>query len=126
MPQPLEGLRVLEIGNFVSAPYCGKLFSGYGADVIKIEPPGGDVARTHGPFKDGVPNPETSALFLYLNTGKRSVELPLNEPAGRDAFLRLVETADVVMENFRPADLRALGLTYDDLSAVNPRVTLVS
>jgi len=126
MPQPLEGLRVLEIGNFVSAPYCGKLFSGYGADVIKIEPPGGDVARTHGPFKDGVPNPETSALFLYLNTGKRSVELPLDEPAGRDAFLRLVETADVVIENFRPADLRALGLTYDDLSAVNPRVTLVS
>ena len=126
MPQPLEGLRVLEIGNFVSAPYCGKLFSGYGADVIKIEPPGGDVARTHGPFKDGVPNLETSALFLYLNTGKRSVELPLDEPAGRDAFLRLVETADVVIENFRPADLRALGLTYDDLSAVNPRVTLVS
>ncbi|HEY4669775.1 MAG TPA: CoA transferase [Tepidiformaceae bacterium] len=126
MPQPLEGLRVLEIGNFVSAPYCGKLFSGYGADVIKIEPPGGDVSRTHGPFKDGVPNPETSALFLYLNTGKRSVELPLDEPAGRDAFLRLVETADVVIENFRPADLRALGLTYDDLSAVNPRVTLVS
>ncbi len=126
MPQPLEGLRVLEIGNFVSAPYCGKLFAGYGADVIKIEPPGGEITRTHGPFKDGVPNPETSALFLYLNTGKRSVELPLDEPSGRDAFLRLVETADVVIENFRPADLRALGLSYADLSAVNPRVTLVS
>lgn len=126
MPQPLEGLRVLEIGTFVSAPYCGKLFAGYGADVIKVEPPGGDIARTHGPFKDGVPDRETSALFLYLNTGKRSMELPLREPGGREAFLRLVETSDVVIENYRPADLRALGLSYHDLAAVNPRITLVS
>lgn len=126
MPRPLEGLRVLELGTFVSAPYCGKLFAGYGADVIKIEPPGGDSSRAHGPFKDNVPNAETSALFLYLNTAKRSVELDLRTPAGLEAFLRLAETADVVIENFRPADLRALGLSYERLREVNPRLVLVS
>ena len=94
MPLPLEGIRVLEVGTFVSAPYCGRLFAGYGADVIKVEPPGGDLARAHGPFKDGEPNPETSALFLYLNTNKRSVELDLGSQAGRDAFLRLAAEAN--------------------------------
>jgi CoA:oxalate CoA-transferase len=126
MTQPLEGLRVLELGTFVSAPFTGKLFAGYGAEVIKVEPPGGDFARAHGPFKDGVPNAETSALFLYLNTRKRSVVLDLRTPYGRDAFIALAATADVVIENFRPADLRALGITYEALRAVNPRITLVS
>ncbi|MDZ7727271.1 MAG: CoA transferase [Dehalococcoidia bacterium] len=122
----LEGIRVLELGAFVSAPYCGKLFAGYGAEVIKIEPPEGDIARAHGPFKDDQPNPETSALYLYLNTGKRSVVLDPRTPAGLDAFLRLVETADVVINNFRPEDLRAAGITYERLREVNPRVVLVS
>ncbi len=126
MTQPLDGLRVLELGTFVSAPFCGKLFAGYGAEVIKVEPPGGDIARAHGPFKDGVPNAETSALFLYLNTGKKSVVVDLRTPYGRDAFLALAATADVVIENFRPADLRAMGVTYEALRAVNPRITLVS
>lgn len=126
MVQPLDGLRVLEIGSFVSAPYCGKLFAGYGAEVIKVEPPGGDIARTHGPFKDGTVDPETSALFLYLNTGKKSVQLDLRTPRGLDAFFRLAEKADVVIENFRPADLRALGITYHSLRDLNPRLTLVS
>ena len=126
MTYALDGLRVLEIGTFVSAPYCGKLFAGYGADVIKIEPPGGDIARAHGPFKDERPNVETSALFLYLNTGKRSVELDIASPAGRQTFLKMVRQADVVIENFRPADMKALGLGYDALRAVNPRIVLVS
>jgi CoA:oxalate CoA-transferase len=126
MSQPLAGLRVLELGTFVSAPFCAKLFAGYGAEVIKVEPPGGDISRAHGPFKGGVPNLETSSLFLYLNTGKQSVELDLRTPAGNDAFYRLAATCDVVIENFRPADLRALGITYERLKAVNPRITLVS
>jgi crotonobetainyl-CoA:carnitine CoA-transferase CaiB-like acyl-CoA transferase len=126
MPQPLEGLRVLEIGTFVSAPYCGKLFAGYGAEVIKVEPPGGDISRAHGPFKDGVPNPETSALFLYLNTGKKSVVADIASPSGREEFLALVRTADVVIENFKPADIGALALGYEDLKAVNPRIVLIS
>ena len=126
MPQPLDGLRVLEIGTFVSAPYCGKLFAGYGAEVIKIEPPGGDISRAHGPFKDGAPNPETSSLFLYLNTGKKSVQLDISSVEGRAEFLRLAATADVVIENFKPSDMRALGLTYEALSAVNRRLVLIS
>lgn len=126
MSQPLAGLRVLEVGTFVSAPYAGRLFAGYGAEVIKVEPPGGDLARHHGPFKDGKPHHETSALFLYLNTGKKSVELDLHTPAGHDAFLRLAANADVVLENFRPSDARALGLGYEQLRAANPRLTLVS
>ena len=126
MASPLAGLRVLELGTFVSAPYCGKLFAGYGAEVIKIEPPGGDLARAHGPFKDGVPNPETSALFLYLNTGKKSIELDLSTAAGLDAFMRLAETADVIIENFRPSDLRAMGVSYEAVKRINPKVTFVS
>lgn len=126
MPLPLEGVRVLEVGTFVSAPYCGRLFAGYGAEVIKVEPPGGDIARAHGPFKDGEPNPETSALFLYLNTSKRSVELDLGTQAGRDALLRLAAEADVLIENYRPGDARALGLDHERLRAVNPRLVVVS
>jgi crotonobetainyl-CoA:carnitine CoA-transferase CaiB-like acyl-CoA transferase len=126
MVQPLSGVRVLELGTFVSAPFCGKLFAGYGADVIKVEPPGGDIARAHGPFKDGEANPETSALSLYLNTGKRSVELDLATPQGLDAMLAVAARCDVVIENFRPADLRAMGVTYERLRSVNPRITLVS
>ncbi|MCY3881559.1 MAG: CoA transferase [Chloroflexi bacterium] len=126
MPLPLEGVRVLEVGTFVSAPYCGRLFAGYGAEVIKIEPPGGDIARAHGPFKNGEPNPETSALFLYLNTSKRSVELDLRTQAGRDALLRLAAESDVLIENYRPGDARALGLDHERLRAVNPRLVVVS
>jgi len=126
MAQPLEGLRVLELGTFVSAPYCGKLFAGYGAEVIKIEPPGGDISRAHGPFKDEVPNPERSALFLYLNTGKKSVVVDVGSPSGRESFLKLVETADVLIENYRPADMRALGLSYETLRSINPRLVMIS
>lgn len=117
---------MLELGTFVSAPFCGKLFAGYGAEVIKVEPPGGDIARSHGPFRGGLPNPETSALFLYLNTGKRSVELDLRTPAGHAAFIRLAATCDVVIDNFRPEDLRALGITFEALRAANPRLVLIS
>lgn len=126
MTYALDGIRVLEIGTFVSAPYCGKLFAGYGADVIKVEPPGGDIARAHGPFRNGEPHPETSALFLYLNTGKRSVELDLRTPAGLDAFYRMVEQADVVIENFQPRDAQALGVKYDRIREVNPHAVVVS
>ena len=126
MPLPLEGVRVLEVGNFVSAPYCGRLFAGYGADVTKVEPPDGDVARAHGPFKDGEPHPETSALFLYLNTNKRSITLDLASAPGRDALLRLAARADVLVENYRPSDARRLGLGYEALKAANPQLVVVS
>ena len=124
--KPLEGLRVLELGTFVSAPYCGKLFAGYGAEVIKVEPPGGEIARAHGPFKGEVPHRETSSLFLYLNTAKKSVELDVHTAEGREALMRLAAQCDVVIENFRPGDLRAMGISYEVLRAVNPRLVLIS
>ncbi len=122
----LDGVRVLEIGTFVSAPYCGKLFAGYGAEVIKVEPPGGDIARAHGPFPGGRAGPEASALFLYLNTGKKSLELDITSPSGRDAFLRLVEKSDVIIENYRPVDLRAQGLSWDVIRETNRKAVMVS
>ncbi|MCC6381564.1 MAG: CoA transferase [Dehalococcoidia bacterium] len=124
--QPLAGVRVLELGTFVSAPFCGKLFAGYGAEVIKVEPPEGDIARAHGPFRAGKPDRETSALFLYLNTGKKSVVVDPRTAAGREAVVALASRCDVVVENFRPSDFRALGLSYEVLRGANPRLTLVS
>ena len=79
----LSGLKVLEYGEFVSAPYCGKLLADLGADVIKVEKPGvGDRARKQGPFPQDIPHPEKSGLFLYLNTNKRGVTLNLKSAAG--------------------------------------------
>ena len=92
--QPLSGIKVLELGNFVSAPYCGKLFAGYGAEVIKIEPPDGDISRTHGPFKNNQPDPETSALFMYLNTGKRSVTLDLQTVTDHNNLIELIKQSE--------------------------------
>jgi crotonobetainyl-CoA:carnitine CoA-transferase CaiB-like acyl-CoA transferase len=123
----LEGIRVLELGQMVSAPYCAKLFSDYGADVIKVEPPGeGDAARRAGPFPGDRPHPEKSGLFHFLNTNKRGVTLDLCTSEGREILLRLVERADVVVENGRPGRMRALGLDYAALSRANPQVVMIS
>ena len=78
----LQGLRVLELGQFISAPYCGKLLADMGAEVIKVEPPQGDWARRYGPFLNDDPHPERSGAFLYLNSNKRGVTLNLATPTG--------------------------------------------
>lgn len=123
----LAGLRVLEIGDHVSAPFAAKLLAGYGADVIKIEPPGsGDSSRRHGPFPRHEPHPERSALFLYLNTNKRSLTLDLTTDAGRRIFRELVATADAVVENTKPETLAAWDLAYDDLIQIKPSLVLTS
>ena len=84
----LAGMRVLEVGEGVSAPFAAKLLADYGAEVLKIEPPEGDPSRRHGPFPDDARHPERSALFLYLNTNKQSLTLDLRQPAaGRDGRL---------------------------------------
>ena len=80
----LAGLRVLELGGLVAAPYCGKLLAALGADVVKVEPPKtGDPARRRGPFPGDDPHPERSGTFLYLNTGKRGITLGVDDPQGR-------------------------------------------
>jgi crotonobetainyl-CoA:carnitine CoA-transferase CaiB-like acyl-CoA transferase len=123
---PLSGFTVLELGEGVSAPYCGKLLAGYGADVIKVEPLQGDPARRQGPFPQDVPHPEKSALFLYLNTNKKSVTLDLSTASGARLLRRLVEQVDVLVENQPPGCLEDMALSYRELARLNPRLLMVS
>ncbi len=113
--QGLENVKVVELGNMVSAAYATKLMADLGADVFKVEEPKGDLARQHGPFPGGAVNHEKSGLFLALNTNKRSVTLSL--PTEREAFLakKLIAKSDVVVDNFATGVMERLGLSYDDL-----------
>jgi crotonobetainyl-CoA:carnitine CoA-transferase CaiB-like acyl-CoA transferase len=127
MPGALEGLRVLEIGDLVSAPYATKLLADLGADVVKIEPPAaGDAARRRGPFPGGTFHPEKSGLFLYLNTNKRGICLDLETARGRDVLDRLAETADLLVHNVHPSAMAARGLDWERLAARNPRLVMTS
>jgi benzylsuccinate CoA-transferase BbsE subunit len=123
--QALDDVRVLELQG-PRAQYCGKLLADLGADVIKVEPPGGDPARRIGPFHDGVAHRERSLQFFYFNTNKRSVALDLECEAGRDAFRELARTADVILESFEPGTLDALGLGFEELRSDNPGLVLTS
>ncbi|MCP5070030.1 MAG: CoA transferase [bacterium] len=122
----LEGIRVIELGQRVSAPYCAKLFADYGADVVKVEPPSGDVARRWGPFPGDVPHLEKSGLYHFLNTNKRGVTLELTRPDERDLLRRLVAEADVLIENHAPTQMREWGLDYRALSDSNPGLVMIS
>jgi formyl-CoA transferase len=118
----LEDIRVLELTNFMAGPYCGMLLADQGADVIKVEnPKGGDFTRLAQPFVDG-----EGAGFLAVNRNKRSIAIDLKQARGRDIFLALVRTADVVVENLRPGTLDDLNIGYKVLSEVNPRIILSS
>jgi CoA:oxalate CoA-transferase len=127
VPGILEGIRVLELGAHVSAPFCAKLLADYGADVIKVELPGeGDASRRTGPFAGDDPHPEKSIPFLYLNTNKRGVTLNLKTGTGKGILAALLQQADVVVENFPPADAQASGLDYATLSKINPALVVTS
>ena len=122
---PLAGLRVLELAD-ETGQFCGKLLGDLGADVVKIEPPGGEPCRRIGPFVDDVPHPERSLSFWYYNTSKRSITLDLGTADGRDLFRRLTATADVIIETFRPGHLASLGCDHAALSRENPGLILCS
>ncbi len=126
MTTALSDLRVLELAGHVAGPFCGKLFASFGADVIKIEPPGGDVARSLGPFRDGEPDPEASGLFLYLNANKRGITLDVQTPHGQGLFRRLVSTSDIVVESLPPGTLEQLGLGFATLERLRPGIILTS
>jgi CoA:oxalate CoA-transferase len=127
MEKALECIRVLDLGETISASYCGKLLGDFGAEVIKVENPrGGDPARNAGPFPQDVPHPECSAVFLYLITSKKSISLNIHDPSGAAILKRLVKKADVVVENFPPGTLQRCGLSYEVLESVNPGIILVS
>jgi crotonobetainyl-CoA:carnitine CoA-transferase CaiB-like acyl-CoA transferase len=122
----LTGLKIIELGQMVSAPYCAKLFADYGADVVKVEPPAGDAARRWGPFPNDEPHPEKSGLFFFLNTNKRGVTLDVTTPTGRERFIELLAGADALIENNLPQQMRKWGLDYETVAATNPNLVMIS
>lgn len=119
---PLAGVRVLELANYMAGPYCGMLLGDLGADVVKVEnPKGGDYSRANPPFNGGV-----GAGFLLLNRNKRSLALDLKDSRGAALFRSLAESADVIVENFRPGTMHDLGLDYEQLAKRNSRLIYLS
>lgn len=121
----LEGLRVLDLAD-EKGTFCTKLLADMGADVIKVEPPGGDSSRNIGPFANDIPHPERSLYFWYHNTSKRGITLDLESNKGQEIFRKLVRTADVVVETFSPGYLKKLGLDYEALRKLNPHLIMTS
>ena len=120
MAGPLEGIRVIDLTTVVSGPVCTMILGDQGADVIKVEPPGGDIARrTAG---DG----EFTAMFVSSNRGKRSIALDLKQPAALEVLRRLIAGADVLVQNFRPGTMERLGLHEPAMRAANPGLIYVS
>lgn len=122
MSGPLSGIRILEIGHMLAGPYCGLLLGDLGADIIKIEPPEGDIARTVSPHFIGPHN----EYFACLNRNKRSVVIDLASDGGRRALHTLAGEAHALVTNLRPSAIRKLGLTYEALRAVNPALVCVA
>jgi formyl-CoA transferase len=117
---PLQGLRILDVGTRIGAPFAATLLADFGAEVWKIELPGqGDFMRTIGPFADGY-----SLFWAVEGRGKKSITLDLRKPRGQELFKKLVPLADAIVENFQPGTLEAWGLGYDVLEALNPKVIL--
>jgi CoA:oxalate CoA-transferase len=119
MAYPLDGVKVLDLCRVLAGPFAGRMLADLGADVVKVEPPEGDVSRTFGK------RPE-SAYFRQQNAGKRSITVDLRDPAGCELVRRLAATADIVLENFRPGIMARYGLAWSDLSARNPRLVMLS
>lgn len=118
MPKPLDGVKVIDLSNMLMAPYTTQILGDMGADVIKVEAPGGDPVRGIGPHR----NPGMGAIYLNCNRSKRSILLDLKQPEGHEALLELLKDADVLVYNRRPQVMARLGLSYDVVKAVNPRI----
>jgi CoA:oxalate CoA-transferase len=121
-----EGLKVLDLGRGISAPFCSRMFADLGAQVVKVEPPGGDPARALGPFPGDIPDPESSGLFLALNTNKLGITLNLETVSGRNLLLQLADEADLLVEGYPPGYLSGLGLDFPSLHRRNPRLVYTS
>ena len=116
---PFANLRVLELAD-EKGQFCGKLLGDLGADVVKIEPPGGEATRSVGPYLDDQPDRNRSLYFWYYNTSKRAITLDLETARGRELFKRLARSADVIIESYSPGYLDGLGIGYEQLSEDNP------
>jgi len=119
---PLEGVRIVDMTTVMMGPYATQILADYGADVIKVEPPEGDIMRRAEPMR----SPDMGAMYLQANRNKRGVALDVKKEGGRRALLRLCERADVFVSNIRPAAMRRLKLGDEDIRAVNPRLVRVS
>jgi len=127
MQRALSDLKVLDLTHYVAGPYCTKLLADYGADVIKIEKPyQGDGARGIGPFYNDEPDIEKSGLFLHLNTNKKGITLNLKTATGVKLCKELLKSANILVENFAPRVMPALGLDYEVLAAINPGLVMTS
>jgi len=123
----LEGIKVVEFGGLISAPYCAKLFADFGADVLKVEiGESGDPSRLWGPFPKDQLDPEKSGVYHFLNTNKRSVHLDMESEPGRAHLLELIAGADVLIENHSPAQMREWQLDYPKLALLNPELVMIS
>lgn len=122
----LSHLRVLDLTQGICGPYCSKLFAGFGAEVVKIEPPRGDSLRRQGPFVGKKAGPERSIPFLWFNTGKKSITLDLQSSADAEQFRKMVAQADIVLEDSGPYAMSGLGLDFVALSRINPRLIMTS
>lgn len=121
-PGALAGLRVLDLSQVLAGPFCTQMLADHGAEVIKIEPPEGDPARRFAPFRADDTERAFGGYFQSINRGKKSVVLDLKDPAGRAAFLKLVAGADVLVENYRAGVMERLGLGFEALARINPRL----
>jgi len=118
----LEDLRVIDISQGIAGPYATKLLADAGADVLKVEPPGGDYTRRRGPFPGGVPDAEASGLYLHLNTSKRAITLDVSVAAGHDILRRLLARADVLVTSDKTSTLASWRLTFEDLRGEFPEL----
>lgn len=125
-PRGLGAIRIVECGQGVSAAYGAKMIADLGAEVIKVEPPAGDLTRGRGPFPADQPDPEKSGLFTYLNINKRGVTADLTKPEGRELLGRLLEGADILIHNVPPYERAAMGLESEALCAKYPGLIVTS
>ncbi len=121
----LAGLRVLDLSTY-RGHLAARLLADLGADVIKVEPPAGDIARRIGPFVDDRPHRDRSLFFWFYNLNKRSLTLDIENPRGRELFLDLARAADVVVESFAPGEMARMGLGWDELHRLNPALVMLS
>jgi crotonobetainyl-CoA:carnitine CoA-transferase CaiB-like acyl-CoA transferase len=118
MIRPLDGVKIVDLSNMLMAPYATQILGDMGADVIKVESPEGDPIRDIGPTR----SPRMGAIFLHANRSKRSLVLNLKQSAGRCVLLKLIKNADVLIFNRRPKSMQRLGLSYETVSQINPRI----
>jgi CoA:oxalate CoA-transferase len=129
-PKPLEGIRVIDLTRIYAGPYCSMLFADMGAEVIKIEPPEGELIRDNPPMveqgKDGPHDRSRSGYFLTLNRNKYGITLNLKHPRALEIFKDLVKIGDIVLENYAPGVMKRLGIDYPVLREINPRIIMCS